>query len=317
MIKFSRIYSDRIQGKICREEYWELTRSKFEILEDFARFHQTSNIAIEIIDGAVWVIYKILQNNEKVYLRLDSQDTRTVPFLLLAEKEYEGFQGAVMHKLFEICTNFSDIGANIGFYSLYGTRVSETLNVVAFEPNSKVRTSLEVNIRQNDLQRRIEVIPLALGSTNQKNEKMYIPKFTGTGGGSFKKLHPEEENFEIDDVEIMKLDTFATLNEYQVDIMKIDVEGFEMSVIQGAINVISTFQPTIVIELLRKWMKPFGYSPQDVVHILLSLGYLCFEIGDKKLNVIKAIDDSTVGNNFIFVHSENSRHLQILQNFEC
>jgi len=277
MTKFSRIYSDRIQGKISREEYWELTRSKFEILEDFARFHQTSKIAIEIIDGAVWVIYKILQNNEKLYLRLDSQDTRTVPFLLLAEKEYERFQGVVMHKLFEICNNFSDIGANIGFYSLYGTKVSETLNVAAFEPISKVRTSLEVNIRQNDLQKRIEVTPLALGSTNQKNKKMYIPKFTGTG----------------------------------------DVEGFEMSVIQGAINVITTFQPTIVIELLRKWMKPFGYSPQDVVHILLSLGYLCFEIGDNKLNAIKTIDESTVGNNFIFVHSKNSLHLQILQNFEC
>ena len=248
-------------------------------------------------------------------MKLDSQDTRTVPCLLLAEKEYERYQCQIMHKLFEVSNNFSDIGANIGFYSLYATKVAQTLSAIAFEPNSKARTLLEGNISKNELKTRIKVNPVALGSENRKNEKMYIPKFTGTGGGSFKKLHPDEENSEINDVEIMKLDTFADLNEYQVDIMKIDVEGFEMSVIEGAANVISTFQPTIVIELLRKWMKPFGYSPQDVLHFLVSLGYVCFEIRDKDLNMIQVIDDSTVGNNFVFVHSKNSSHMQVIQNF--
>ena len=113
----------------------------------------------------------------------------------------------------------------------------------------------------------------------------------------------------------MKLDSFANLNKYQVDIMKIDVEGFEMSVIEGAANVINTFRPTIVIELLRKWMKPFGYSPQDVLQFLIGLGYVCFEIGDKNLRRIKVIDESTAGNNFIFVHSKNIKHNQVIQNF--
>lgn len=315
MTMFSEIYNDKNQGKISREQYWQLARDRFEILEEFALFYQSSNISIEIVNGAAWVIFKMVQNNEKIYLRLDSQDTRTVPYLLLAEKEYEKFQSEIMYKLFEVSTNFSDVGSNIGFYSLYAARASKTLNVVAFEPNSKARTSLDLNIAQNCLQKRIEVIPIALGSTNCKNEKMYIPKFTGTGGGSFKKLHPDEENSEIDNVEIMKLDSFADLNRYHVDIMKIDVEGFEMSVIEGAANVIKTFRPTIVIELLRKWMKPFGYSPQDVLQHLFGFGYVCFEIGDKNLYKIKVIDESTVGNNFIFVHSENILHEQILQSF--
>jgi FkbM family methyltransferase len=315
MTEFSNIHRDKVQGHISREEYWEISRSRFENLEELALFYRSSNITIEISDGTAWVIYRIIKNNEIIYMKLDSQDTRTVPFLLLAEKEYERYQCQIMHKLFEVSNNFSDIGANIGFYSLYATKVAQTLSAIAFEPNSKARTLLERNISKNELKTRVKVSPVALGSANQKNQTMYIPKFTGSGGGSFQKLHPDEENSIIDNIEVMKLDTFAELNRYEVDIMKIDVEGYEMSVIEGAMDVIGTLRPTIVIELLRKWMKPFGYSPQDVLQLLSDLGYVCFEIGNDNLSKIQIINKSTLGNNFVFVHSQNGPHLQVLQKF--
>ena len=67
MTMFSKIYHDKNQGKISREEYWKLAKDRFEILEEFDVFYQSSNISIEIVNGAAWVIYKILQNNEKIY----------------------------------------------------------------------------------------------------------------------------------------------------------------------------------------------------------------------------------------------------------
>jgi hypothetical protein len=91
-----------------------------------------------------------------------------------------------------------------------------------------------------------------------------------------------------------------------------DVEGFELSVLKGSLESIERFKPTIFIELLRKWMKPFGDHPQDVIDLLSPIGYLCFAIGDNILTKITKIDDDTIENNFIFVHRNRIDHLNLL-----
>jgi FkbM family methyltransferase len=305
-------FQNKLQGLITREVYWEMVRDKLRLLSEISSFLGTTNIEVIMKNAAIFVLYKIRNSEESFHMKLFLEDTRSVPFLLLAEKEYEDLQSKIMHKLFEASRNFSDIGANMGFYSLYASKLSPTISVFAFEPNSAIRNILKENIDGNFLKDRITIIPTALGNSNLKNQKMFIPKFTGTGGGSFKNLHPEEQNEVIDGIEVMMLDTYAEDNDYKVDMMKIDVEGFEMSVIEGAEKVIARFQPTIVIELLRKWMKPFGHTPQDVLNYLSKLGYLCFEIGEEKLFEITRIDELTIGNNFVFIHCHNDSHLKVL-----
>jgi hypothetical protein len=98
--------------------------------------------------------------------------------------------------------------------------------------------------------------------------------------------------------------------------MKIDVEGSELAVITGAIGTIRKFKPTIIIELLRKWMKPFGHAPQDVVNLLANEGYICFEIDISSLNEIQTITEFTIPNNFIFVHRENKLHNEIIRSID-
>ena len=305
-------FQNRIQGLITREVYWELVRDKLRVIDQFSSFLGISNIEIIIKNGSIFVVYKVRESQESFQMKLLLDDTRSVPFVLLAEREYEDLQSKIMHKLFEVSENFSDVDANMGFYSLYASKLSQTIRVTAFEPNSAIRNVLEENVGGNLLKNRVTIVPMALGNTNIKNQEMFIPKFTGTGGGSFKNLHPEEENEVINGIEVIMLDTYSENWDYKVDMMKIDVEGFEMSVIEGAEKVITQFRPTIVIELLRKWMKPFGYTPQHVLNYLSKLGYYCFEIGEEKLIKITRIDESTIGNNFVFIHSKNESHLKVL-----
>jgi hypothetical protein len=95
--------------------------------------------------------------------------------------------------------------------------------------------------------------------------------------------------------------------------MKIDVEGAELSVIRGGIDSITVSRPTIFIELLRKWMKPFNSSPQDVSRLLEELGYLVFEVADECLREVGRVSEETSATNFIFVHESRPGHLSILR----
>lgn len=129
-------------------------------------------------------------------------------------------------------------------------------------------------------------------------------------GGSLQNLHPEEGESKKFQVFLMPLDS---LNLNGIDLMKIDVEGAELGVIKGGIESITVSRPTIFIELLRKWMKPFGSSPQDVSELLTELGYLIFEIRDQQLREVSMVSDETSATNFVFVHESRPGHLSVLR----
>jgi FkbM family methyltransferase len=61
--------------------------------------------------------------------------------------------------------------------------------------------------------------------------------------------------------------TMTTLDSYNftdVDAIKIDCEGYEYPVLQGAINTIQTNRPVVQLEIVEKQCKQFGYTPQDL-----------------------------------------------------
>ena len=139
---------------------------------------------------------------------------------------------------------------------------------------------------------------------------MYVPKFTGSGGSSFQDLHPDEGESTQILVPVNLLDDFS---ETYVDLIKLDVEGSELNVIDGAERLLNLATPTIVAELLRKWMRPFGHSPQMFLEKMNSYGYECLAICTDFLKPITLIDDSTVETNFIFVNSDKKSHKEILE----
>ncbi len=67
------------------------------------------------------------------------------------------------------------------------------------------------------------------------------------------------------------LDTFS----YEcVDFIKIDVEGYEMAVLMGATETITTNRPVVQIEIDAHHLKRFSYTPQDVIDWFAALGYV-------------------------------------------
>lgn len=303
----------RKDGGISREEYWKRVQNFASELMFFAQLQDSYGIKVIAADGKIVVSLPVSATHEsKIQMALNPRDIRSMPLIALADGDYEPFQSDLLVGLGKISNHFIDIGANTGFYTLALAMENKNISITAFEPQPSVFADLVLNIELNGLQQNI--VPHNLG-VGDKHEvlTMFVPSFTGTVGGSFKDLHAEEGEAAEIQVPVITLDSHVNT---PFDLIKIDVEGFEFAVLGGAINSISRYKPTIVVELLRKWMKPFNTTPQHFMDVLLREGYECLAIKKSKLSSIKFIDSETVETNFIFCHPTHTKHYDFLAQYK-
>jgi FkbM family methyltransferase len=305
--KLGQAKSDRDNGSITREDYWRLVQGSISSASQLSKLLEASGARLTITSRGTLLNYPIDAATEVCFL-VDSEDTRSIGISVVSEGRYEP---VLEHALLEIskdCKLFVDIGANAGFYSIAVRATSANCKVLAFECNPDVRLLFLRNVELNSISG-IKVRSEALAETAGEAE-FYVPAFTGSGGGSLRDLHPDEGKAKTFRVSLIELDSQRLQT---VDLMKIDVEGAELGVIKGGINSIRAHKPTIFIELLRKWMKPFGTVPGDVSDVLLDMGYVLFEIADDGVTAVREVSLDTLATNFIFVHPSRRNHLQILE----
>jgi FkbM family methyltransferase len=305
------VKSSYLNGELSREEFWSVINSSLNEARKLQQLLLQDAVSLEVFRENLVVKYQ-LGNNECLRLVIPKNDLRTASFTILANGNYESLLEDVIFELASSSNKFLDIGANMGFYSVGACLKKRDLKVLAFEPNPSIRKSLIQNTELNHVENNIEISEFAL-SDFTGDATFSVPAFTGSGGGSLKNLHPEEGLPAEFSVKVEKLDNLRNQT-FGADLFKIDVEGAEFQLLQGGIGTIDEEHPTIVVELLRKWMKPFQSSPQDVVDLLARLGYICFAVGNSKLEQIESIDESTSETNFVFCYKENLKHLKLLRN---
>jgi FkbM family methyltransferase len=133
---------------------------------------------------------------------------------------------------------FVDAGAHTGTYSVSLSPVAKT--VYAFEPQRLTFMALCGSIALSGL-RNVHCFQYALGDKTQVGKTMlYIN--TQDGGGS--SILPKIDSI-TEEVDVRTLDSFDLPN---ISLIKIDVEGNESRVIEGAIKTIQKYQPKILFE---------------------------------------------------------------------
>lgn len=130
-----------------------------------------------------------------------------------------------------------DVGAHIGRYTLVAAR--KTSKVIAIEPEPSNFSMLKSNIRLNGFSN-VVALPLAL-TMNQGRVPMYIPVSGNTAASSidrtWSKRGDKPQNTKVVEVEGDTLDNLmAPLGLRVIDWLKIDVEGHEVAVLQGALK---------------------------------------------------------------------------------
>lgn len=294
-------------GTLTREDYWRLVQGSISSASGLSAILAESGSSITVSELGIILKYPITPT-QSVKFFLDAEDTRSIGTSIVAGGRYEPVLQEALLKVSTQSKTFIDVGANVGFYSISVRATNPTCNVIAFECNPKVANLFIENIEINEIDN-ITIYPLALSDKSEKAE-FYVPAFTGSGGGSLRDLHPEEGESYKFTVDVMPLDSLSLEG---IDLMKIDVEGAELGVILGGLLAIKSFRPTIFIELLRKWMKPFGSSPADVSDLLIGLGYLVFEVTDDEVIEVAEITQVTQTTNYIFVHPSRPSHLSSIR----
>jgi len=312
-LKLSDFRLNRKLGNISREEYWLKVQESLSTFTSLQSLFSNKITKIEVFSDKMVLDYSITSDSN-LRMFLDPQDLRSAPMTIICEGSYEPLLSKILFQAGKNARTFLDVGANAGFYSLSLAILYPSVKIFSFDPNVDVTNLLSQNMEINNLRNRITVVNTAVGSKLEESKTLFIPKLTGTGGGSLNNLHPEEGRPVTREIKVDTLDNYIG-NMEPIDLIKIDVEGFELEVIKGSEKLIEKWHPIIFVELLRKWMAPFSAHPQDVLNFLGKKDYFCFSISEEKISRVNVIDANTYETNFIFVHQADQINLDLLNEY--
>lgn len=168
---------------------------------------------------------------------------------------------------------FVDVGANIGYHTLVAA--SRGASVHAFEPVPRLVSHLKDNVRLNHLEDKVCVSPTALSNKNGF-ATFYIAKREDDGSHSLIEGVPAKSINSIT-VQILTLDAYIeSVNCQAPTIIKVDVEGSEAWVLDGAVKLITVAHPLIIIETGDRLADRIGESAATVLCRLYDWGYRVF-----------------------------------------
>jgi FkbM family methyltransferase len=157
--------------------------------------------------------------------------------------------------------------------------VGEKGRVLAAEPNPSVRSRLQDNL---DLNRfgHVDVIPFAIANSEGTAEFCASEADDPDSGNGYLVSDAVAALHGAIHVETRKLDVIvAKARIERLDLIKVDVEGFEWPVLQGGEHTIAKFRPHIVFECNAEYSQRGGGNPRAIAEFFLAHRYRLFAIG--------------------------------------
>lgn len=201
----------------------------------------------------------------------------TVGFNLLINGVYGAAETRFILNHLTLGATFLDVGANIGCYSLPAAKkVGPTGQVLAVEASPRIVTFLHDNIQRNGLNNvtvlsiaawdRSGMVPFYAAPVRHAGMGSLAPRF---GDGPI--LVPARR---LDDV-------LAEIRIDRVDVMKVDVEGFEAAVFRGTSNLLTSTAPPLVLFELNDWAETqAGFEVGAAQRVLRDWGYHVWRLED-------------------------------------
>lgn len=164
-----------------------------------------------------------------------------------------------------------DAGANMGFLTLKFSRICVDGTVYAFEADSDNFTDLSQNLGLNGFQN-VRLFKTALGE--KPAEGTLYKVFANNPGANRILPHRPSFFFGSETVQITTLDQYFEEGIIsRVDVMKVDVEGFELFVLKGAREVIERFRPLMFIELVETNLRNQNCSSLGLIEFIEGYNY--------------------------------------------
>jgi FkbM family methyltransferase len=197
-----------------------------------------------------------------------------------------------------------DIGANIGYYTLYfAKKVSSQGHIYAFEPDPVNFELLEKNIEINGY-KNITAVNKALSNKNEKL-KLYICE---ENRGDH-RTYDSQQGREFVEINATHLDDYFADIDNHIDLIKMDIQGAEYKAIQGMEEILRKNQGVkLVIEFWPYGLSLAGTDAKDLFSLLQDLGFSIFEISEKN----RSIQETTIEKLLQLITVENQRFTNLL-----
>jgi FkbM family methyltransferase len=168
-----------------------------------------------------------------------------------------------------------DVGANIGLHSIRWATSCPSLRAYAFEPSRETLQMVRNNVKRSGHSARIEVIPQAV------SDRVGVGEFFHCEDDAYSSLRDTRRKRVVDSyqVDITTIDSFIFGRGLsKVDLVKIDVEGFEREVLMGGVRTLSEFRPHLFVEIFAGANS--NPDPEGTVDFVQSLGYDAYVFKD-------------------------------------
>ena len=216
---------------------------------------------------------------------------------------YERPEVEIMKKIVEQIEKavMLDVGCNTAHHSMY---LANSCSIIhAFEPFKPLYDIAVGRLKKNQINN-VYMHNLGLGSTNEF-KSFFPPNNVNTGTGSFVPARNNSQHNKID-LQIVNGDEYLLPQLKSLDLVKIDVEGFESEVIKGMKHTLELHRPFVVMEykqsnsksetdisqLLELFPKDYEiYCIQDYINIFYFFTYKLFRLtktipSNKEINLL-------------------------------
>jgi FkbM family methyltransferase len=199
---------------------------------------------------------------------------------------------------------FVDVGANVGSYTILACAVKGAKGI-CFEPVPSTFERLMDNLRINNLVERVEARNIGL------SDREGDLAFTSGQDTTNHIVAGGEQTSNVVQVKVLPLD--AILQGATPSMLKIDVEGFEMRVLEGARQILGREGLHSVIMELNGSGRRYGFEDSQIVNYMGDFGFSTFryEPFKRELNAVAA-DDCQFGNT-LFIRGEREIQMRLKQ----
>lgn len=188
--------------------------------------------------------------------------------------EYEPVQSQWVRDILGPGGSFLDVGANVGHYTtLAASLVGSEGRVVAFEPSPYAYKKLQAIVQNNNIAQ-VTIFQCAAGDENGQLD-LYLPSEDYLHSPS---LVQSDSSYIPVKVEVRRLDSHPALgHSADIDIMKVDVEGFEPNVLRGMHDHLQAGHVKyLMCEFNSGWLEPNGSSCEALLAMIKSMGFAVY-----------------------------------------
>lgn len=251
-----------------------------KLFQAIARNYPTHKLGDSRLLAAIWrLLFYLLKPTEPFEMHIQHYRLMAVPSrknltrAIIRRGYWEPLETKVFIDLLKPGAMVVDAGANFGHYALTAANiVGSEGHVIAFEPHPETYDLLKVNAA---LLSTSNLHTIQAGLDNQNGELTLYADAGNPGGHSFFEWNIRQSKGVKTIVPVYALDKFLEqeIPGKRLDVLKMDVQGFEMNLLKGAIYTITSHKPSVLCEVTPNALKRAGSSHTELITFFDDLGY--------------------------------------------